>query len=124
MRQKPIELTLPWPPRALNGHAKGHWRPKATATAKYRAVAHQWANVKRVPKIPDAVLEFKFYPPDRRHRDIQNMPGMMKAGIDGIADAMGCDDNGFRPRFPDHFEEPVKGGKVVIVISKLLEGAS
>ena len=124
MSGKPIELTLPWPPRALHGHAKGHWRPKDTATAKHTAGPHQWANVKRVPKIPDAVLEFKFYPPDRRHRDIQNMPGMMKAGIDGIADAMGCDDNGFRPRFPDHFEEPVKGGKVVIVISKFLEGAS
>lgn len=109
-------ITLPWPPRALNGHAKGHWRPKATATKKYRAVAHQWGRVKRVPKLPGAVLQFEFHPPDRRRRDIQNMPAMMKPAIDGVADAMGCDDNGFRPRFPDQFEEPVKGGKVVVTI--------
>lgn len=116
MGHEPIELVLPWPPKSLNTHAKGHWRPKATATKKYRAVAHQWANIKRVPKIVDAVLEFQFFPPDRRHRDIQNMPGMMKAGIDGIADAMDCDDNRFRPRWPERFEEPVKGGQVVVRI--------
>ena len=42
------------------------------------------------------------------------MPGMMKAGIDGIADAMGCDDHGFRPRWPEAFNEPTKGGAVMI----------
>lgn len=114
-------VELPWPPRALNGHAKGGWRPKATATRSYRHLAKYWALAQKVRALPNAVLEFRFHPPDRRRRDIQNMPGMMKPAIDGIADAMKCDDNGFRPRFPDHFDEPVKGGKVVIMISKLLE---
>ena len=109
-------IRLPWPPSALNTHAKGHWRPKAKATKKYRHDAWALAQEASVKAIPGAILEFTFCPPDKRRRDIQNMPGMMKAGIDGIADAMGCDDSKFRPHFPDHFAEPTKGGCVLVHI--------
>jgi crossover junction endodeoxyribonuclease RusA len=66
--------------------------------------------------MPDAEVMFTFYPPDNRRRDIQNMPGMMKAYIDGIADAMGCDDHGFRPHFPSQFGATTPGGMVKVIV--------
>jgi crossover junction endodeoxyribonuclease RusA len=66
--------------------------------------------------MPGAVLEFTYSPPDRRKRDVQNLPHMLKAAIDGIADAMGCDDHGFRCVFPSQFSEPVPSGAVLVHI--------
>jgi crossover junction endodeoxyribonuclease RusA len=37
-----------------------------------------------------------FYPPDRRHRDMDNMFAAMKAGLDGLADALHFNDKGFK----------------------------
>jgi crossover junction endodeoxyribonuclease RusA len=45
------------------------------------------------------------------------MIGAFKAGRDGVADALGCDDHGFRPTY--RFDEPVKGGAVVVEIGEL-----
>lgn len=65
---------------------------------------------------PAATLEFQFHPPDRRRRDLSNMPATAKSQIDGIAQAMGCDDEGFRCIWPTAFSEPVKGGCVIVTI--------
>jgi crossover junction endodeoxyribonuclease RusA len=111
------KIDLPWPPKELScngGH--GHWRPRAEATRRYRADAFWAANEAGVGEWPKCALVFTYHPPDRRRRDVQNMPSMMKAAIDGIADAMGCDDRDFRPRFPDRFAEPVTGGLVVVEV--------
>jgi hypothetical protein len=43
------------------------------------------------------------------------MIGAFKAGRDGVADALGCDDHTFRPAY--HFAEPVKNGRVVVSIA-------
>ncbi len=112
-----MRLTLPWPPKGLQPHAKGSWRPKAEATKAYRADAFWLAKAARIPRMPNAVLTITCHPPDRRGRDCQNMPSQLKAAIDGIADAMGCDDNGFRVRFPEAFSEPVKHGAVIVEMS-------
>jgi crossover junction endodeoxyribonuclease RusA len=111
-------VVLPWPPKGLQPHAKGHWRPKAKATKAYRAEARKRAEAVGVARDPGAVLTITCHPPDRRRRDCQNMPSQLKAAIDGIADAMGCDDKGFRVRFPEAFAEPVADGSVVIVVSR------
>lgn len=66
--------------------------------------------------MPDAILRFEFYPPPMSRPDIQNMPATMKAYIDGIADAMGCDDRHFQPMFPTEFCERRRGGAVVIEV--------
>ena len=42
----------------------------------------------------------------------------MKAYIDGIADAMGCDDKGFKVDFPSVFAGTKKIGEVVFRISE------
>ena len=46
------------------------------------------------PKKEDVVC-IEFYPPDKRKRDIDNMLASSKAGIDGIAQAIGIDDSIF-----------------------------
>ena len=109
-------ITLPWPSKALHAHAKGHWRPKAAATKAYRRVAWLLALEARVTPDPAAVLAFTYHPPDLRRRDCQNMPQAMKAVVDGIADAMNCDDNKFRVRYPEAFGDPVKGGRIVVEV--------
>lgn len=109
-------LVLPWPDKSLNQNARDRW---ASIKAKRAARKEAWALAlqARVPTDPQAVLRFSYCPPDRRARDVQNMPAMLKAAIDGIADAMGCDDRNFRPQFPDRFGEPCKGGAVIVEIN-------
>lgn len=112
-----IVIDLPWPSTKLSSNARGHWRPKAEATKTARLAARILARNAGVGSWPNAVLMFAYFPPDDRRRDVQNMPAMLKASIDGIADAMGCDDHKFRPRFPDHFGKKSKGGYVRIGIT-------
>lgn len=113
-------ITLPWPPKALTPHAKGHWRPKAAATKTYRATACVLTKAARLDCNPNARLVFRFHPPNRARRDLHNLPIQMKAAIDGIADAMGCDDHGFRCAWPETFDEPIKGGAVIVTVEAAL----
>lgn len=57
-------------------------------------------------------VAIRFYPPDRRHRDDDNMIGAFKAARDGIADALGVNDRRFRPVY--YFETPEKPGRVEV----------
>jgi crossover junction endodeoxyribonuclease RusA len=110
------EITLPWPDPKLTPHAKGHWRPKADATKEARNMA--WAKAMEAPRvecIPDALIFVEYWPAAFRG-DVHNMHGRMKAYIDGIADAMGCDDKHFRVDFPSVWAGKSKPGKVVFRI--------
>lgn len=109
-------IRLSWPSRDLSSNARGHWASRSRAVKAYRREAWAMCQRHKVQAMPGAVLEFTYAPPDRRRRDAQNMPHMLKAAIDGIADAMGCDDHGFRCVFPSQFSEPVKGGAVLVHI--------
>ena len=109
-------LTLPWPSPALHAHAKGDRWTKIKATKKYRRDCWLLALVAKVARDPQAVLTITYHPPNLRRRDAQNMPYSCKPLIDGIADAMKCDDHGFKVRYPDSFAGPVKGGAVVVKI--------
>lgn len=108
-------ISFPWPPSALTPHAKGSAWPKIRATKQYRYEAKVLALLAKVPACPTARLVFTWHPP-RMAGDPHNMPGRVKALIDGIADAMGCDDRGFRCAFPEAFSEPVNGGAVIVEI--------
>lgn len=112
---EPIRISFPWPPAALTPHAKGSPWPKIRATRKYRYEAKILAQIAKVPTAPDARLVFTFHPP-RRAGDPHNIPGRCKALIDGIADAMGCDDRRFRCAWPETFADPVKGGAVIVEV--------
>lgn len=110
-------IILPWPPAALQPHAKGSKWPKIKATKAYRVAAYWLAREAQVRRDPFAILTVTYRPPDLRRRDVQNQHGRIKAAIDGIADAMGCDDNGFRVRFPDSFGDPIKGGAIIVDVT-------
>lgn len=111
-------IRMPWPPRALWQNARTHWRKRGDATKLYRQEACVLALQQSIKRLTTTAprLVFSFHPPDKRRRDLQNMPATQKAAIDGIADAMGCDDNGFRCVWPETWGEPVKGGCVMIEV--------
>lgn len=113
-----IELTLPWPPKALSPNARTHWRKKAPITKAYKEVC--WALCKEAgmvaPDSPRIALWVDFYPPDRRHRDDDNLVASFKAGRDGIALALGIDDKRFRC-FP--YVKEQTGGMVKVRLTTL-----
>jgi crossover junction endodeoxyribonuclease RusA len=92
-------LTMPWPPSALNPNARQHWTQLAKAKQSLRA-AWAWEAKKQgaKPIVARALLvSLTFHPPDRRHRDLDNMLASIKAGLDGLADVLGVDDRHWRP---------------------------
>ena len=112
---KPIEINLPWPAKALHSNARCHWAVKAGATTKARHEACMMAKQAGVGLWPEADILIEYWPPSRRG-DPQNVPSSLKAYIDGIADAMGCDDRKFRVDYPSMFAGTKKGGEVVFRI--------
>lgn len=110
-----MEITLPWPPQVLNPNKRVHWAQRAKAVKRYRGDC--WALAKkaghRITWAGHIFLWVTFVPPDRRHRDDDNMIAAFKAGRDGIAQALGVDDKRFRV-VPYVADEPAKGGKVVV----------
>jgi crossover junction endodeoxyribonuclease RusA len=106
-------ITLPWPSSKLTPHAKGHWRPKAEATKQARVCAIVLAMERpRITPDPQATIFVEYWPKAYRG-DVHNMHGRMKAYIDGIADAMGCDDKHFKVDFPSVWAGRDPVGKVV-----------
>ena len=100
---------LPWPPKELSPNSALHWAKKAKKKKEYRQAC--WALTLEAKleatgdqKIP---MEITFYPPDKRHRDADNMVAAIKSGLDGVADALKVNDRQFLPTFI--FSEEVKG---------------
>lgn len=96
-------VILDWPPKELNPNKRLHWTKVAKAKRAYRAQGFiQTVNAmnhyqEKISDKPSVHIEFS--PPDRRKRDWDNMLASMKAGLDGIADALGIDDNHFKISF-------------------------
>lgn len=115
-------ITLPWMDKRLSPNARLHWRakvgPKQAAKIAAGWLAHDAAkgfhgalgalraNDEPIP------MTITFYPPDKRHRDDDNMIASFKAARDGIADALGLNDRRFRPHY--YFEDAEKPGRVVV----------
>lgn len=113
-----ITLTLPFPPKQLSPNARVHWAVKARAAKTYRHSCWAMALEGGVGKMkikPD--FELTFHPPDRRARDKDNMIAAFKAGQDGLADALQCDDKAFDPK--PVVGEPMKGGAVVVRMERI-----
>jgi crossover junction endodeoxyribonuclease RusA len=113
-------IELPWPPKELspNYRSRSHW-PRTRALKKARA----WAEAATLSILPPCFrhngsrMPFKIiaYPPTRHARDDDNFIASCKAYRDGVASALKCDDSLFDQQ-PIIWAEPVKGGRVVIVI--------
>ena len=119
------EITLPWPDKALNPNSRNRWaKIKAKDEAKNEAwwcafeVAHGWKHARGGAKYE---ASYKFYPPDRRHRDIDNCLAMMKPAQDGVCDYLEMDDEQIK-RTVLEWGEVVKGGKVVLTLEEMRDG--
>lgn len=110
-------IVLDWPPKELNPNRRIHWRVKNDATKMYRDGCHILTIQARASApVGDGPIPMTidFYPPDKHHRDDDNMISAFKAGRDGVADALGVNDRRFKPLY--HFNDPIKGGKIVVNI--------
>ena len=93
-------VIVPFPPVQLSPNWRGHWAKKSPVAKAYRQMC--WAlaleaGFGRVTLPAGAVaVRLDFFPPDRQARDDDNVPASFKAGRDGIADALKCDDARFR----------------------------
>ena len=97
-----IEIVLGWPPSDLSPNKRLHWAKLAAAKKQYRkdclsVTKEQLKKYKGVyEKIPEKlVLEMLFIPPDKRSYDRDNLVARMKAGIDGLSDALRINDKRF-----------------------------
>lgn len=114
-----IAVTLPWPQRGLSPNARLHWAAKSKLVKRAKGDAFMLARSARPRDWPagisSAIVAITFCPPDRRPRDLDNLVASMKAALDGIACAAGCDDS----RWSLQIErgQPVKGGCVHVTVT-------
>lgn len=114
-------IVLPWPASILSPNDRSHWGAKVGPKADAKRIA-AWSTtaaegfydareaMKGDHRIP---IRITFYPPDKRHRDADNMVASIKAALDGVADALKVNDRRFWPEF--HFCGPEKPGRVEVV---------
>ena len=119
-------ITLPWPHKDLSPNARKHWAALAVAKKKARETAH-YATLEALGSRASDVraslggdgplpVTVRFFPPDNRRRDDDNMVAAFKASRDGIADGLGVDDRRFRPHY--FFEDACKPGRVEVVLHR------
>lgn len=87
--------TLAWPHPDLSPNARVHWARLAKAKKAYRTSSAWRVLSQGGKKLTAKSLQVRvsFVPPDRRKRDKDNMLAAIKAGLDGVADALGVDDS-------------------------------
>lgn len=118
-----FSVTLPWPPKSLSPNARLHWAQRSKSAKAYRAACYALcleAGLRSIPWEGDIHVWIDFYPPDRRHRDDDNMISAFKSGRDGLADALKVNDKRFRIH---PYVRPQIGGMVKIKITQHLSDA-
>lgn len=119
-----LRIVLPWPDAKLSPNARVHWRTKAPVKKRAREYAsyatYAAANIglrelrQRLAGSAPIPVKITFYPPSNHRRDRDNMQASLKHHLDGIADALGVDDNRFRPTYD--FELPEAPGRVEVTL--------
>jgi crossover junction endodeoxyribonuclease RusA len=115
----PLKIVLPYPHADLSPNSHKHWRYKAKAaseakeTGRILTLAAMAGNRQQLPD-GKVSLSIVFHPPDSRKRDDDNALSSFKHYRDGMALALGIDDNRFRVTY--EMGEPIKGGKVVVEV--------
>ena len=113
-----ITVILPWPASCLSPNARGHWTKKAAAAAKARRDAAILCQMQGARALPWAAMSvaLEFRAPTRRAYDLDNALSSCKSLLDGIADASGIDDSLWS--YSIKRGEPVKGGAVVVTLTR------
>lgn len=96
------KVVVPFPPVELSPNFRGHWSKVSKVKKAYRRLCWALALSAKL-KVPayagkdgTVFVRLDFFPPTRASRDDDNTPASFKAGRDGIADALKCDDARFR----------------------------
>lgn len=113
-----MKIELDFPPACLfPNRAKGtHWTVTHKAKAGYRDNS-AWLTKGQmrgwVAPEGEIRLTITFVMPDKRLRDTDNCLAAAKAGLDGMADALGVNDRQFQPVtiYRQHGEKP---GKMIV----------
>lgn len=112
-------IELPFPAKILWPNGRGHHMAKHREFQKHKL----WAYHAMLAHGGSAALtvahriqwSVTFYPKTRHAVDDDNARASLKAYQDGLAAAIGVDDAIFAAPTV-HFGEPIKGGKIVVVI--------
>ena len=104
-------MMLPWPPKSLSSNSRKDRRYTGEDRKNYKRTC--WAIAKEA-KFRATHLDITFHPPCGRKRDLDNMLGHIKYGLDGVALAMGCDDSEFS--FTIRKGEPMRPDGAVVVV--------
>lgn len=111
-----IAIQLPFPHKVLWPNGRGHWSVKAREVKKHRQWAYAATRAANLPTPEGRVdLVVTIHPKTRHPIDRDNAIASLKSYLDGIAQALGVDDQTFNTPFLT-FGEPVKGGRVLIVV--------
>ena len=109
-------IELPWPPKQLSPNARLHWRAVHKAKSAYKLECVTLLRPLMPPRVSDGRLPITvtICPPDNRKRDRDNIQASLKYALDCVAKWLGVDDYLFDPSYT--FGEPVKGGRISILI--------
>ena len=90
-----MTIKLPWPHPDLSPNARVHRMEKARRAKHARETAGWLCKGAKVQKSTASALRvtITFHPPDKRHRDTDNMLASCKAALDGVSDALGIYDS-------------------------------
>ena len=93
-----MTIILPLPNRRLSPNARGHWSGLSAAKKQARGLAYLTTKSVLAGKPSPAVSRYTltFFFKVNRRRDDDNWSACFKAYRDGIADALGIDDNDIR----------------------------
>lgn len=113
-----IVLELPWPHKDLSPNARVHFMALSRAKKKYRTDCRYLALAAKATAQGPQTLAFTFHPPHNRKYDRDNLIASMKAGIDGLADALKINDSDFHLGAIE-IGAQAQGGKVRVFISEI-----
>jgi crossover junction endodeoxyribonuclease RusA len=120
MTDSRLSITLPWPPKELSPNFRTRsTRWIARKKKEYRTACAEAAWQRGVQPGRGLRLDrLVFHAPDARGRDDDNTVARFKAGRDGLAEAMGVDDQEFNAVTPE-FGAPVSGGAVIALLTEI-----
>ena len=124
-------VRLPWPDSRLMPNRKNgkSWVSTARIKTEQREAAYLCTlaalklsgDQKWKEYIP---LSLVYMPPDKRHRDLDNLHAGSKAILDGMAQALGIDDKRFKPVLVDCVYCGGEGAVIAAVGVQIVSGVS
>jgi crossover junction endodeoxyribonuclease RusA len=123
MMMKPLMLLLPYPDHILSPNSpKRHWRHKQSAKEMAYTVGYYTAlrDCERLYFSPTDLLQLgvTFNPPDKRHRDLDNVFSSIKSVLDGVCAGLKIDDAQIQ-RVVLEWGKPVRHGEVVLLLERI-----